>query len=84
MGGLPTAMLRSPPPCPSPTRGEGTLVALTRVDVFAPLRASATSRAGSTLRISCVRVSRVTTSQARQPETCCHSSRCGPAGLSRR
>ena len=41
-------------------------------------------RAGSTELIACVRVSRVTTSHARQPDTCCHSSRCGPAGLSRR
>ena len=35
-------------------------------------------------RMSCVRVSRRTLNQRRQPALCSHNSSCGPAGLSRR
>ena len=47
-------------------------------------RAMAISRASSTLRTSWVSVLRVTTSQDRSPCSWNHSSRCSPAGLSRR
>ena len=47
-------------------------------------RAMATSRASSTLTTSWVSVLRVTTSQERSPCSWNHSSRCSPAGLSRR
>ena len=46
--------------------------------------ARAASRAGATASIAWFFVSRVTTSQARQPPAWYHNSRCRPAGLSRR
>ncbi len=42
------------------------------------------SAASRTVSIMCVAVSRVTTSQRRQPVTCCQNSRLAPLGFSRR